>query len=474
MRLPHAASPPLPRASTLIPIAATGGAAFFALLLGIGTVAQTPKAVALAALAVFAPVTLISLPLGLALWATTLSLGHVVGLGLASSIGGLGLIAVWFGVMSGRRERIRDLLGAAGPALFPAVGLLLWLAITLAWAQKSELVKGELLYWALCVLLLVIVATTLRTAEQVRLVAAGFVGGAVISVILGAAMGDLTTGQSAIKTAQATEGRFEAAGNDPNELAAGLIAAIAVAVGMLAGVRGPRRMLIIVSLAIMGYGAAATQSRGGLVAAAVCVVATIVLARGHRLQALGLAALVGMIATFALASTPGALDRITSFDGGGTGRSDLWAIAWRMSEDHPITGVGLNQFREESTTYVRDLQNLQYVDLIVDTPRIVHNTYLQLLAETGIVGLLGFLLVSVLGLVTTWRAAGAWERAGRPDLQALTQGLLIGQIGFLVAAFFLSIGNNFRLWLLLGLGSALLTAARKEDRGSLNNARTAR
>jgi O-antigen ligase len=207
-------------------------------------------------------------------------------------------------------------------------------------------------------------------------------------------------------------------------------------------------------------GAAGTQSRGGLVALVCCVAAAVVLARGRRLRALGLTLLISTVGAFALATTPGALDRITSFDSGGNGRSDLWTIAWEMFVDHPVQGVGLDQFRVESKEYVREVGNLEAVNLVVEDPHIVHNTYLQLLAETGIIGLALFLLVVLSCMLAAWRAAGAFERAGRRDLQALAQGVLIGQIGILAAAFFLSIGANLKLWLLLGLGPTLLAAAR--------------
>ena len=37
-----------------------------------------------------------------------------------------------------------------------------------------------------------------------------------------------------------------------------------------------------------------------------------------------------------------------TFDDGGSGRQDLWEVGWRIFEDKPVNGVGLNNFRKES------------------------------------------------------------------------------------------------------------------------------
>ena len=213
---------------------------------------------------------------------------------------------------------------------------------------------------------------------------------AVASVLYGIASGDLTRDTTALETA---DGRFGSVG-DPNELAAGLVPAIALAVGLVPGMaRGPGRLLVAGSVVVMLLGLAATQSRGGLVAAGVCVLVTMIVAQGRRLAALIITVCVLTVGAFALATTPGALDRVTSADNGGNGRSDLWTVAGRMFADHPANGVGLNHFRVESPDYVRQSGQLESVELIVEDPKLVHNTYLQLLAETGVIGLGLFLVL---------------------------------------------------------------------------------
>jgi O-antigen ligase len=96
----------------------------------------------------------------------------------------------------------------------------------------------------------------------------------------------------------------------------------------------------------------------------------------------------------------------------------------------------------------------------VEDPKLVHNTYLQLLAETGVIGLGLFLALIGMCFVAALRAARAFQRAGSLALAALAQSVVIAQVGFLVSMFFLSIGTDLRLWLLLGLGPALAAIAR--------------
>jgi len=89
------------------------------------------------------------------------------------------------------------------------------------------------------------------------------------------ASGGLESSSDAIERATATEGRLQGGGGDPNFLAAGLIPAVGLAGALMAG---DRRVLVrgglLAAIAILTVGFAATQSRGGLVAAAMTLVAS--------------------------------------------------------------------------------------------------------------------------------------------------------------------------------------------------------
>lgn len=92
---------------------------------------------------------------------------------------------------------------------------------------------------------------------------------------------------------------------------------------------------------------------------------------------------------------------------GDAGRLELWSAAWSMFAAHPITGVGTGAW--QGLRALTPISSANYAVLATS-----HNSILQVLAETGIVGLLaaGWL---VLGILSTGRRAiaSAPDRAAR-------------------------------------------------------------
>jgi O-antigen ligase len=143
----------------------------------------------------------------------------------------------------------------------------------------------------------------------------------------------------------------------------------------------------------------------------------------------------------------------------GNGREDLWIVAARMSADHPLTGVGVGNFQVRSADYVRRPGALSYVGAVIERPRAVHNAYLHVLAESGVVGVGLFALFVLATMRAPLVAARRFARRGEHVLARLSRAVLVGNIGLLTAAVFLSIGADRTLWLLLALGPVLLGVA---------------
>jgi O-antigen ligase len=186
-----------------------------------------------------------------------------------------------------------------------------------------------------------------------------------------------------------------------------------------------------------------------------------VLFRGRRREVAAVAALALGVAAVTFVSSPGTWERVTSYKND-NGRADLRTVAWRMGMDEPVTGVGLNNFEVRAPDFVREPGALTYVGLIVDDPHLVHNTYLQLFAEDGIVGLALFLGIVGGCLRAAKLAADRFGARGERQLETLARAVMVATISVLAADLSLSSATEQRLWLLLALGPVLLTVASRD------------
>jgi O-antigen ligase len=177
---------------------------------------------------------------------------------------------------------------------------------------------------------------------------------------------------------------------------------------------------------------------------------------------LTLVAVGGVVYFTQLAPLP-ARERVSAAKGG-TGRTDLWTVAWRMVQAHPLNGVGVGNFPNTSADYTLRPGLIERTDLIFnERPYVTHNTYLQIMAETGVPGLLLFL--GIIGSCMSWalKAARIWERRGDRTMEALARSMFLGLCGMLVADFFISVMYSKLLWVLLALGPATYAIARQDD-----------
>ena len=85
-------------------------------------------------------------------------------------------------------------------------------------------------------------------------------------------------------------------------------------------------------------------------------------------------------------------------------RASFAYVSWLMFQDRPITGVGFGHFPEESTHYLHDRNTTLHLEQL--RGYIHHNTYLSLLVELGIFGLL--LNLAVFGC-WLWQAWTLWR-----------------------------------------------------------------
>lgn len=120
-------------------------------------------------------------------------------------------------------------------------------------------------------------------------------------------------------------------------------------------------------------------------------------------------ALVVVLAGSAVMANPIYRNRLLSIGNVTTDRSngdrlEAWKSSVEMFKDHPVTGVGIGQWRkayQEKYKSDKDTQNLVHA----------HNNELQLAAEAGIIGLLGFLYFLLRCMVESFKS---WRKDENP------------------------------------------------------------
>src|SRR3954451_1395669 len=95
---------------------------------------------------------------------------------------------------------------------------------------------------------------------------------------------------------------------------------------------------------------------------------------------------------------------------------------WRA---HPLTGVGVGNFQTSSVHYLLKPGAIKRGDLIVTQPKVAHNTYLQVLAEMGVVGFVLFITIVLFSLRCALRAARIFSRKRDLRMELLARGTLI-------------------------------------------------
>jgi O-antigen ligase len=268
-------------------------------------------------------------------------------------------------------------------------------------------------------------AQSLKPTE-VRLAVIAF---AVAAGILGAigASRYLQTGDPLLFAGGALVGGERAVGafDDPNYYASLLSLALLPTIALL--LRDFRRYgWLLLPVVTMLAGLVFSLSRGAILAAAFGLLLLLTWRRARRV------ALVAAIVVTALTLAGG--NPIVGSDYFGSveerlssirhptresRRPEIWAAAVDAVTQHPVTGIGLNQFRAwavERTLYEHGhpLEN-------------AHSIYLSLAAETGLVGLVAFLLFIGALAVRALSARGAGELGS-----TLSLGLAAGLFAFLV------------------------------------------
>lgn len=237
--------------------------------------------------------------------------------------------------------------------------------------------------------------------------------------------------------------RATATFEDPNAFASYLLLSIPVC--LLARHLGGRH-LFGWQLVPMVSGIYTSYSRGAFVALVVMAVGLLIFSLGDpkllplRILSLAMAA----VAVWLLFS--GALETLFEDTRGAGFESDdrftLWSAAWELWKSSPVFGVGLGQFVNSAASFIdHGSEGI-----------IAHNTYLSMLAETGMVGFALFMLIPL-------RTVGALIR----DRRTGSRLLLCSLLSVTTMAASLNLQNSRSVWVLLAMSSAWAAINRGEN-----------
>jgi len=135
-------------------------------------------------------------------------------------------------------------------------------------------------------------------------------------------------------------------------------------------------------------------------------------------------------------------------------RLDTYRQGIEMVRDHPLLGVGTGNYLAEYHNYLSETPNLSRYFM-----GWLHNSYLQIWAENGTIGLgvfLIFFLTIFFGLLT------AYLNAVDVEMKALSLGLLTAFSGYAVEFSGVPILGQEPGWIILGLSAAFISIFRKE------------
>lgn len=375
------------------------------------------------------------------------------------------LAAAWL-ARSVARRRLCLTAGALGPPLL----LWLWLAALSLLASRS-LSAGltEAIKWGQVVLVYLLVLALLPRSGQ-RWLVYGIAAAGAVSALIGLRQflsGSGPEGFLLFGRFMRAYGTFQ----QPNPFAGHLGLSLPFALAWGLGARGrprPERLAMLAAASLMAAGVLVSWSRGSWLALAASVaVVGFLLSPRLALAAATVGLVAALLAGGGLANNPLA-DRLLGMGDVGTldverviptdenfavvERLAHWQAGWRMFDAHPWLGVGIGNYEAAYPEFAlpRWPAALGHA----------HNYYLNLAAETGLLGLLGF---AVLGLsVLGWTTVSLLRKpcvATRPLLLGLAGSLVYASVHSLVDNLFV---HGMQVLIGLGLGALAWVAAARD------------
>ncbi|UKA74579.1 O-antigen ligase family protein [Arthrobacter sp. FW306-07-I] len=238
----------------------------------------------------------------------------------------------------------RPLTFKIDPPVLLAVLFALWAWMSMTWTTAEDFTSATAVLWSEVLLIFIAAYDLIKSRSQLRMIAAGFVTGAVFTVAK-----NLYFGPDLTETA-ATGGRAVLGNANINYVAYALVTALVLIVVLWVS-RGRTKFSVLLlgaASAVVIAGIMATDTRAAQVGAAGIVAWSLVCAVIRR-QPLKL--LVGVVLVAAFCIVTGIADQAslayesgTRVTGDWSGRLIIWPIAREMWAENPVVGLGAGAF----------------------------------------------------------------------------------------------------------------------------------
>lgn len=356
-------------------------------------------------------------------------------LALATPLASKALAVVLVGSWLVRRGWGRLHGGPRSPVILAALGFTVALLLATLAHNNGSAGVDVLLRYAGFLAVLAVLTDTMRGGLAPETVARVYVASCTVAAVCGM-----------LTFAFAADRRVGGPIADPNDFAFFLVAAVPLVLALRT--RAQRTWVYDVALGVILLATLGTLSRGALVGLAAMLVLAI-LTRAISLRAalgvlVAVSAIVGAtITTFPEAVQTSLYQKADVAEQNVSERLDLWRAATAMTTDNPVLGRGPGGFG----LYQQDYRD-RLPDDVTHRLDVAHNTYLEISAELGIVGLAAFLLLLALALLSAW---SRWRRDG----ERLAAAVCVALGGACVTAAFLTEQYFLPLWLLIAMAAAL-------------------
>jgi putative inorganic carbon (hco3(-)) transporter len=231
------------------------------------------------------------------------------------------------------------------------------------------------------------------------------------------------------------------------------------------------------SLLIMG-GLLLTFSRGAALAVGATLVVMALLRELPIRQLLGALALLTLLVALvvpdyitrlrsleSITALSSSSDTSQHIDSSIAGRKTENLAAWHTFLDHPITGVGPGVYFKEYSRQNANRLGLRYLQ----SERRGHSLYLELAADSGLIGLAAFIAMVGTAMSLLYRQAKRWRPYDR-ERSMLASSFFFALFAYLACGAFLHLSYQRYFWMLLALASSTVWALRRDEEAGLAQA----